>query len=247
MLIGYTRCSTKDQVDGSTIQEQERMIRGIAMIRGVDQFDVVFFSDPAVSGSISLGRRPQGADMMANLKKGDIIIAAKLDRLFRSASDALYVVEKLHERGIGIIFANMGPEPVTENGTSKLFFTMLAAFAEFERVCIQERTVSGREAKKELGGCVGAIPYGWYKRGHGRGSILVENFEEQRVIAAMVKLRDQDQMTYQDIANALAQDKCFNRAGQPFGRGQIHAIVKQHREGVRIGGLPAEGGQEEAA
>src|ERR1019366_5631779 len=113
MLIGYTRCSTKDQVDGSTIQEQERMIRGIAMIRGVDQFDVVFFSDPAVSGSISLGRRPQGTEMMGNLKKGDIIIAAKLDRLFRSASDALYVVEKLHERGIGIILADMGHAPVT--------------------------------------------------------------------------------------------------------------------------------------
>ena len=236
MLIGYTRCSTKDQVDGSTIQEQERMIRGIAMIRGVDQFDVVFFSDPAVSGSISLGRRPQGAEMMQNLKKGDIIIAAKLDRLFRSASDALYVVEKLKENGVGIIFANMGPEPVTENGMSKLFFTMLAAFAEFERVCIQERTESGRESKKQQGGCVGAIPYGWYKRGHGRGSILVENFEEQKVIASMVRLR-QEGMTYQDVANALAQDRCFNRAGQPFGRGQIQKLVLEYHEGVRIGGL----------
>ncbi len=236
MLIGYTRCSTKDQVDGSTIQEQERMIRGIAMIRGVDQFDVVFFSDPAVSGSISLGRRPQGAEMFASLKKGDIIVAAKLDRLFRSSLDALYVVQELQERGIGIILADMGQTPVTENGASKLFFSMLAAFAEFERTRINERTESGRDSKKKLGGCVGAIPYGWYKRGYGRGSVLIENFEEQKVIAAMVKLRSSG-MTYRDIASVLAAEKCFNRAGQPFGPGQIQKLVLEYHEGVRIGGL----------
>jgi DNA invertase Pin-like site-specific DNA recombinase len=226
MLIGYTRCSTKDQVDGSTIAEQERMIRGIAMIRGIDQFDIVFYSDPAVSGSISLKRRPQGEEMMANLKKGDIIIAAKLDRLFRSASDALYVVETLQERGIGIILADMGHTPVTENGASKLFFSMLAAFAEFERVRIQERTTSGRDAKKALSGCVGSVPYGWYKRGHGRGSHLVENFDEQKVIAAVVKYRSQG-MTYQDIANLLTSERCLNRVGMPFNRGQLHDMVKR--------------------
>jgi DNA invertase Pin-like site-specific DNA recombinase len=209
------------------------MIRGIAMIRGVDQFDIVFYSDPAVSGSISLKRRPQGAEMMANLKKGDIIIAAKLDRLFRSASDALYVVETLQERGIGIILADMGHTPVTENGASKLFFSMLAAFAEFERGRIFERTVSGREAKKALGGCVGGVPYGWYKRGHGRSSHLVADAREQEVIALMVKLRSQG-MTYQEVSDALMHDKCFNRAGQPFGRGQVFRIVKLRISGENV-------------
>lgn len=233
MLIGYTRCSTKDQVDGSTIPTQERMIRGVAMIRGVDQFNIVFYSDPAVSGAVSLKHRPNGAEMLAALKKGDIVIASKLDRLFRSASDALYVVEQLHERGIGVILADIGTTPVTENGTSKLFFSMLAAFAEFERGRINERTVSGRTIKKELGGCVGNVPYGWYKFGHRRTSQLIEDETEQRIIRRMVTLRSQGR-SFGGIADDLAADGCFNRAGKPFGRQQVFTIVQQHRKGPLI-------------
>ncbi len=227
MLIGYTRCSTKDQVDGSTIQEQERMIRGAAMIRGVDAHDIAFFSDPAVSGSIALHRRPQGQVMLDSLRKGDIVVAAKLDRMFRSANDALRVVEDLKERGVGVILINMGNDPVTENGQSKLFFTMLAAFAEFERTCIQERTESGRASKKAQGGCLGEIPYGMSKVGSGKGSRLVDNPEEQLNIQAMIRLR-RTGMTYQCVADVLAQEKVFNRSGVPFGRQQVYLIVKRY-------------------
>jgi DNA invertase Pin-like site-specific DNA recombinase len=237
MLIGYTRCSTSDQAEGSTIAEQERMIRGVAMMRGVDQYDIVFYSDPAVSGSISLARRPQGAELVANLKKGDIIIAAKLDRLFRSAQDALYVAEYMAERGVGIILADMGHTPVTENGVSKLFFTMLAAFAEFERTRINERTESGRAAKKKLMGCVGAVPYGWRKVGSGRASHLVENFKEQENIKAMQHLRDEG-LSYEKVAFELANNGVYNRAGQHFNRGQIFSLLKLHKLGVGVAGLP---------
>lgn len=233
MLIGYTRCSTKDQVDGSTIGEQERMIKGVAMIRGVDQFDIVFYSDPAVSGSTSLAKRPQGAELMANVKQGDIIIAAKLDRLFRSASDALYVVEKLHERGIGIILADMGHTPVTENGASKLFFSMLAAFAEFERTRINERTQAGRIAKKLSGGCMGKAPYGWSKLGHGRGSMLTENFNEQETLKVIDRLRREGK-TLREIAATLEHGQCFNRNGKPFNSGNIYHMLKQWRYTIRF-------------
>jgi DNA invertase Pin-like site-specific DNA recombinase len=226
MLIGYTRCSTSDQADGSTISEQERMIRGVAMMRGVDQFDIVFYSDPAVSGSISLAQRPQGAELVASLKKGDIIIAAKLDRLFRSANDALHVVEDLYQKGVGIILADMGHTPVTENGASKLFFTMLAAFAEFERTRINERTESGREAKKRANGCVGAVPYGWRKTGTRKNAFLVENATEQKNIRLMRTLKVKE-ITYEQVSVELAAMGIYNRAGLPFNRGQIYELINR--------------------
>jgi putative DNA-invertase from lambdoid prophage Rac len=238
MLIGYTRCSTSDQADGSTIGEQERMIRGVAMMRGVDQYEIVFYSDPAVSGSISLARRPQGAELVANLKKGDIVIAAKLDRLFRSANDALNVVEDFTSKGVGLILADMGHTPVTENGVSKVFFTVVAAFAEFERTRINERTESGRDAKRKAMGCVGAVPYGFRKTGRRKESFLVENHTEQKNIKLMHDFKAQG-LTYEEVSSALAAKGVYNRAGRPFNRGQIFALVKPRasREQVSAGGI----------
>jgi hypothetical protein len=95
--------------------------------------------------------------MLARLSPGDVIIAAKLDRLFRSARDALATVDRLKERGVSIVLADMGAEPVTENGVSKLFFSILASVAEFERWRIAERMQEGRVGKRTRGGHVAVI------------------------------------------------------------------------------------------
>ena len=58
-----------------------------------------------------------------------MIVAAKLDRMFRSASDALVTAEKLKERGIHLILFDLGADPVTANGMAKCFFTMASAAA----------------------------------------------------------------------------------------------------------------------
>jgi putative DNA-invertase from lambdoid prophage Rac len=226
MLFGYTRCSTSDQADGSTIAEQERMIRGVAMMRGVDQYDIVFYSDPAVSGSVSLQNRPQGAVMLETAKPGDIIVAAKLDRLFRSALDALQMLKDLQARQVGLVLADMGHTVVTENGASKLFFSMLALVAEFERDRINERTASGREAKRQAGGCLGAVPYGYRKTGYRKNAFLVENVMEQRNIGKMRDLKAQG-MGYEEIVRELTSRGVYNRHGRPFNRGQVFALVKE--------------------
>jgi hypothetical protein len=70
--------------------------------------------------------------------KGDVVIAAKLDRLFRSAIDALTVVEDLRKRVLALHLLELGGD-ISGNGLSKLFLTIAAAFAEAERDRIRER------------------------------------------------------------------------------------------------------------
>jgi putative DNA-invertase from lambdoid prophage Rac len=53
-----------------------------------------------VSGSVPVADRPKGGALFAALRKGDVVIAPKLDRLFRSALDALTVVEDMRKRGV---------------------------------------------------------------------------------------------------------------------------------------------------
>ena len=75
---------------------------------------------------------------MAAISKGDVVVSAKLDRAFRSAADALAVLEELKDQGVSLHLIDLGGD-VTGNGVSKMVFTILAAVAEGERDRIRER------------------------------------------------------------------------------------------------------------
>lgn len=189
MLLGYVRCSTLEQSqDGrSTLQDQERVIRGIAMTRG--ELDPVVYKDPGVSGSIPLNLREGGQKLLEMAQPGDYICAAKLDRMFRSSIDALSTVETLKAKGVGVILADISTEPVSDNGVGALFFKILAAVADFERERIAERVTLGRASKKARHGHIGGdAPYGFVRQGKGVSAMLVNNPDEQDVIHEMTDL-----------------------------------------------------------
>jgi DNA invertase Pin-like site-specific DNA recombinase len=226
MLFGYTRYSTVAQGDGSTIEDQKNKIRGCAMMRGA-LGDLTMYEDRAVSGSTPLAKRPAGAKLLAEIQSGDLIIASKCDRLFRSASDALVTVESLKKRGIGVILVDCGNDPVTENGTSKLFFSLLASFAEWERVRIAERMSDGRRGKKEKGGHAGgSAPFGYRIVGHGREAVLVPDEDEQQAVQLMKQMRD-DGKSYFSIMTALSERGFRSRKGTQLGPAQILRIVRR--------------------
>ena len=92
----------------------------------------------AVSGSLPLAERPQGKLLLASLKPGDVVVTAKLDRMFRSALNALDVLAQLKAAGVSLHMIDLGGD-VTGNGVSKLVFTILSAVAEAERDRIREQ------------------------------------------------------------------------------------------------------------
>ena len=97
------------------------------------------------------------------------IIPAKLDRLFRDALDALEKLKDLKTKGVSLILVDMGLTPVTDNGVAKMFFTMLAGFAELERDRIRTRTADGRKCKRDKGGHIGGTaPFGYEIVGMGK-------------------------------------------------------------------------------
>lgn len=228
MIFAYTRVSTAEQAaDGSTsLAEQERKCRAIAQLRGADPTEVIVYSDPGVSGSIPLGDRPGGAKLITDTVEGDIVVAAKLDRMFRSASDALVTAETFKKRGIHLILIDQGSDPVTSNGVGKLFFSLLAAVAEFERERITERMTEGRKAKKIRAGHTGGkyATYGYRIEGHRRESRFVEDPHEQSVISR-VKRMAQSGLGPQQIVLALRDDGIFSRTGRIFQTVQIQRIL----------------------
>ena len=187
---GYVRVSTAEQGgdDRTSLDTQRRRIEGLASAIGLT-LDAVF-TEPGVSGSRPLRERPEGARLWATLRPGDRIIAAKLDRLFRSAADALATAEELKGRYIELYLLDMGTEPVTGAGAARLFFGMLALVAEFERTRIVERITEGKRAKRQRGGHTGGKrPFGYQVQGEGRAATLEPDPDEQAAIARILTAR----------------------------------------------------------
>lgn len=93
--------------------------------------------------------RPQLAKCMAFLRKGDVLLFWKLDRLARSVIHLGQIAEECHGRGVDLKCLT---QPIdTTTSTGKLLFNILASFAEFERDIIVERTLAGIAAARARG------------------------------------------------------------------------------------------------
>lgn len=184
-IYGYCRVSTERQAEeGESLGAQQRTIEGYAMMNGL-KIDRVFI-ERGVSASKPLADRPEGANLLAALQPGDAIITAKLDRMFRSALDALDVLAQLKRQSISLHMVDLQGD-VTGNGISKLVFTILSAVAEAERDRIRERICDVKADQKTRGRYLGgAVPFGWRLTEDGA---LTEDDVQQDAIRRMVGMR----------------------------------------------------------
>ncbi|MGW6301596.1 recombinase family protein [Peribacillus butanolivorans] len=91
--------------------------------------------------------RPQFKALIERLESGDTLVVTKLDRFARSTTDAIETVKMLFENGVKVHILNMGL--VENTPTGNLIFTVMSAFAQFERDMIVERTQEGKAIAKQ--------------------------------------------------------------------------------------------------
>ena len=137
MKIGYIRISTQDQ--NYNLQEDALNKLGCEMI----------FKE-TVSGAKK--ERPQLKKLLEQIRKGDVVVVYKLDRLGRSLKHLLEIVEVLNSKNVALQSLHDNIDTTTPQG--RLFFNISASFAEFEKDLIRERTKAGLEAARERGNFV---------------------------------------------------------------------------------------------
>ena len=136
MVYGYCRVSTQMQArDGNSLEAQKKLL----IENGAEKI----YSD-AFTGTKA--HRPELDKLLAVLKAGDKLVITKLDRIARSASQGIELVQTLLDKGITVHVLNMGLLDNTPTG--KLIRNIMLAFAEFERDMIIERTQEGKAIAK---------------------------------------------------------------------------------------------------
>ena len=129
MLIGYARVSTLEQDPALQLDA----LKGAGCER--------IYEEKASSAKED---RPQLAKALDHMRKGDVLVVWKLDRLARSLKQLLLLLEGLGQRGIG--FRCLAPAIDTTSPEGRLLYSITAAFAEFEREIIRQRTRAGLKA-----------------------------------------------------------------------------------------------------
>ena len=132
--IGYSRVSTTDQNPDSQ--------RDALTAAGCDRVYVDHFTGTKAN-------RPELDKVREMLRKGDTLVITRLDRLGRSTKDLLQIASELEEHGVNLIATEQSIDTTTPEG--RLFFTMVAAFAEFEHSMMRARTMDGLAAARARG------------------------------------------------------------------------------------------------
>ena len=137
MIYGYGRVSTKGQAkDGNSLEAQERLLKE----HGAE----VIYMDSFTGTKMT---RPEFDKLLEELKAGDTLVVAKLDRFARSVSQASDLITKLIDEGIRVDVCNLG---ILDNSSmSTLMRNILLSFAQFERDMIVERTQEGKAIAKQ--------------------------------------------------------------------------------------------------
>lgn len=143
-LIGYARCST----DKQDLAAQKDILSGLGV--AMDRI----YTDHGFTGT---NRARPGLDQaLAALRMGDTLVVPKLDRLARSVPDAREIADSLAARGIRLQLGATIHDPNDPMG--KLFFNILATFAEFEADLIRMRTREGMAVARAKGKLRGKKP-----------------------------------------------------------------------------------------
>ncbi len=133
MIVGYSRVSTCDQ--NLDLQIHDLKNHGCEKIY-----------QEKVS---SIKSRPELDAVLNFIREGDTLVVWKLDRLGRSLKDLIYLLERIQLMGVN--FVSLNDNINTDTAMGKLLFHIIAAFAQYERDMITERTKAGLKAARLKG------------------------------------------------------------------------------------------------
>jgi DNA invertase Pin-like site-specific DNA recombinase len=141
MLIGYARVSTNEQDTAAQV----------TALKAADCERI--YREKASGGRWN---RPELHKILDQLRKGDVLVVWKLDRLSRSLRDVLTIMERLADAKAG--FRSLTEAIDTTTPAGRMMMQMVGAFADYERAMLRERTKAGLDSARQEGRIGGRRP-----------------------------------------------------------------------------------------
>src|SRR5260370_34382419 len=141
MLIGYARVSSNEQDTAAQV----------AALKAAKC--ELIYREQASGGRWN---RPELQRLLNQLRKGDVLVVWKLDRLSRSLRDVLTIMERLADAKAG--FKSLTETIDTTTAAGRMMMQLVGCFAEFERAMVRERTRAGLEYARNEGRIDGRRP-----------------------------------------------------------------------------------------
>ena len=174
--ISYTRVSTDQQTEsGAGMAAQAAAIAAYAKANGLTI--TASYSDEGISGSADLDGRPGLAAAVAAIRKGDVLLVAKRDRLGRDVLLVSTIERMVNRKGASVVScdgAGNGSTPADQ-----FMRHMIDAASQYERGLIKARTRQAMAAMRKAGRLTGTVPFGYAV---GNDNTLVAVPAEQLVI-----------------------------------------------------------------
>ena len=230
--IGYIRVSTEGQArEGVSLAAQRERIGRYCAGAGLELAGVV--EDTGTSGAVSRSRAGF-VELLDRVEAGEAgaVVVYDISRLSRDTLTLLAFERFLAECGVALHTAEGQISTGTPEGW--LGFANRALWCEFERRQIQSRTRGAMDYKRRRGEVVGAVPYG-FKR---RGRVLVPVVAEQAVIRRARRLYRAGR-TLAEICRAFQRRGTTTRAGRKFTAGQVRRLLPAYMPKWSKGGTRA--------
>ena len=173
MKYGYARVSSRVQIKGNSLEDQEAQLRQAGCQEVIRE---------QYTGTTM--HRPKFDRLMERIQPGDTLAVTKLDRFARTAAEGSTLIQSLIDKGVTVHVLNMGV--IDDSPIGKVIVNVLLAFAQFERDLIVERTQAGKAIARTRAGFH-----------EGRPPI-----PEARKASAVRMVLDQ-KMTYREAAEAV--------------------------------------------
>jgi len=213
----YCRVSSLEQVDGTSLESQERMCREYAEREGITAVEVY----------VDRGESAKTADRPEFLKaisycgqksnQVDFFIVYKLDRFARNQDDHVAVRAKLKQYNVSLRSVT---EPIDNTSTGRLMENILSSFAEFDNSIRTERSSNGMKERLKKGIWVWQAPIGYQRLE--KAGVMVSNDDAHFVRLAFTEYA-KGTHTYKSLASLLFEKGLRSKSGKMI---QLQTIQK---------------------
>lgn len=210
----YARVSTAMQVqDGVSLDVQERQLINAAEFHGFNEYEIV--REEGRSGKNVKGRpQLQKALKMLEQKVADALIVTRLDRLARSTSDFLAIVDLANKQGWRLIMLDLNLDTSSYQG--RFVVTVMSALAEMERGIIASRQKDVHKDRRERGVV-------WGKDMGPKQEV------DDEIVELIITYRNAG-ISYRSIAEKLDTAKILPPRGDKWSHVTVKRVIERHSE-----------------